>query len=325
MSHLNNSLLFFNRRRSPKRAAELCKDHLKPDPVKLSQESFRLLRTAQNLLSLKDPILSESGAQRSQTSSSSSSLFLNDSLHHPKDGPPPSATSMRCSTPTLSSFSSAATMHRKLNTRESRLSIQSSTDDSVHSTSSSSRHETDEELVPAGSASPTPPPTTVPHTFCKIPSSSSSSSSSTVSSSAAIINRCRKSIIANSAADDESGFSSMNSFQEIGLPMSNGGGVMPMPRTRLSTASIMSARSSSESSTLDETLGSGDGGGNGSDNNNTTVKMRHSSPTPSMRTTNSLPPTICHRRWSSAPPIPPKRNLSTFNSAADEPLRVLWV
>lgn len=294
-----------NRRRSPKRAAELCKDHLKPDPVKLSQEAFRLLRTAQNLLSLKDPILSESGAQRAQ---SSSSLFLSDSRIHHKDSTVP--TLMRCSTPTLSSFSSATTMHRKLNSRESRLSIQSSTDDSVHSTSSSSRHETDEELVPTGNASPPPPP----HSFCQIPSSSSSTSSSTVSSSAAIINRCLKSIV---SADDESGFSSMNSFQEIGLPVLSSGAaaVQPMPRTRLSTTSDTSARSCSDSSSTVD---------GGADNNNaSTVKMRQSSPTPSTRTTNSLP-SICHRRWSSAPPIPPKRNLSTFNSA-DEPLRVLWV
>lgn len=258
----------FRRRRSPKRAEQLCKDHLKPDPVKLSQEAFRLLRTAQSLLSLKDPILSES----------KSSIFPTPVVTTDLKDP----TTLRCSTPT--SFTSN-TMQRKLNSRESRLSIQSSTDDSVHSTSSS-RHETDEE-TPASSH---------PSAFCMRPSSTTSS--------VAVVQRVKS---VASSVDDESGFSSMNSFQEIGLPhVGSTATITPLPRTRLSTTSTdNSSMDQSRSSADDEDIGS---------KATTAIRMR---PMP----IRSLP--ICHRRWSSAPPVPPKRNLSTFGG--DEPLKVLWV
>lgn len=262
-------IFFAHRRRSPKRAEQLCKDHLKPDPVKLSQEAFRLLRTAQSLLSLKDPILSES----------KSSLYpmpIVTSDH--KD-----ATTLRCGTPT--SFTSS-TMQRKLNSRESRLSIQSSTDDSVHSTSSS-RHETDEET----------PVSPHPSAFCMRPSSTTSS--------VAVVQRVKS---VASSVDDESGFSSMNSFQEIGLP--NVGAtatITPLPRTRLSTTS-------NDNSSMDQSRSSADDEDISSKNQTAAIRMR---PMP----VRSLP--ICHRRWSSAPPVPPKRNLSTFGG--DEPLKVLWV
>lgn len=158
-----------------------------------------------------------------------------------------------------------------MNTRESRLSIQSSTDDSVHSTSSS-RNETDEETHTHQSPS---------SAFCMMPSTHMN----------------RKDFIksmTHSAADDESGFSSMNSFQEIGLP------------TPILSGSEKSTDSAPETIPEDD-----------NDPNDTTImpssymsKMKHVLP-------------VIHRRWDSAPPIPPKRNLSTFNG--DESPKVLWV
>lgn len=175
-------------------------------------------------------------------------------------------------------------MQRKLNSRESRLSIQSSTDDSVHSTSSS-HNETDEENTA----------TNMP-TFCILPTATSSAASS--------INRVKS---VASSVDDESGFSSMSSFQEIGLPLQSSAGVIPAPRTRLST--------STDTSSIDNSRGSPNETDDDSNSSrNCTVRMRTSPG-------RTLP--ICHRRWSSAPPVPPKRNLSTFNG--DEPLKVLWV
>lgn len=207
------------------------------NPEKLSQEAFRLLRTAQNLTSLKEPCLSDI-----QSDSQSFKNF---------------------------DYNKTSTLQRKINSRESRLSIQSSTDDSVHSTSSS-RNETDEETHNHQS----PPPSA----FC-MPSSHMN----------------RKDFIksmTNSAADDESGFSSMNSFQEIGLP------------TPVLSGSEKSADSAPETIPEDD-----------NDTNDTTImpfigKTKHPLP-------------ILHRRWDSVPPVPPKRNLSTYNG--DDAPKVLWV
>ncbi|KAJ6640857.1 hypothetical protein Bhyg_05790 [Pseudolycoriella hygida] len=200
----------FTWRRPPKQVQPSTDHNIELNPDKLSQEAFRLLRTAQNLISLKEPSLSD---------------------------------------------------------------IQSdtqSTDDSVHSTSSS-RHETDEETHNHQS----------PPAFCMMPSSHMN----------------RKEFIKSmtqSAADDESGFSSMNSFQEIGIP------------TPILSGSEKSADSAPETIPEDE-----------SDANDITIvqsnyasKAKHAVP-------------VLHRRWESAPPIPPKRNLSTYNG--DDAPKVLWV
>lgn len=210
------------------------------NPEKLSQEAFRLLRTAQNLISLKEPCLSDI-----QSDTQSYKSF---------------------------EFNKTSTLQRKMNTRESRLSIQSSTDDSVHSTSSS-RNETDEEThthQPQSSSA-----------FCMMPSSH--------------VNR--KDFIksmTHSTADDESGFSSMNSFQEIGLP-----------------TPILSGSEKSASDSAPETIPEDD-----NDTNDTTIVPLYMG-----KTKHVLP--IIHRRWDSAPPIPPKRNLSTYNG--DDAPKVLWV
>uniref|UniRef100_A0A182FHC2 Uncharacterized protein n=1 Tax=Anopheles albimanus TaxID=7167 RepID=A0A182FHC2_ANOAL len=161
---------------------------------------------------------------------------------------------------------------RKLNMRGSRLSVRSSTADSVHSTSSSAKTETDEDSTDRPS-----PPLLLSHqhhhhhhlllqhqnqmangghggaggggagpgsivggpiggsssSTSSTSSNSSSCSSSTTSGNghhhhhnhhtnrySANIERIKEMMI-SSSAEDESGFSSMNSFQEIGLPLIN--------------------------------------------------------------------------------------------------------
>ncbi|KAG4071428.1 hypothetical protein HA402_011582 [Bradysia odoriphaga] len=229
----------FTWRRSPKQTQPSSDHNIELNPDKLSQEAFRLLRTAQNLINLKEPCLSDV-----QSDTQSYKNF---------------------------DYNKKSTLQRKMNTRESRLSIQSSTDDSVHSTSSS-RNETDEETHNHQSPS---------STFCMMPSSHMN----------------RKDFIksmTNTAADDESGFSSMNSFQEIGLP------------TPILSGSDKSADSAPETIPEDD-----------NDTNDTTIM-----PSSYMgKTRHALP--IVHRRWDSAPPIPPKRNLSTYNG--DDAPKVLWV
>ncbi|XP_041771351.1 autotransporter adhesin BpaC-like [Anopheles merus] len=147
---------------------------------------------------------------------------------------------------------------RKLNMRGSRLSVRSSTADSVHSTSSSTKTETDEDNTDRPS-----PPLLLSHPHHHHHhhhllqhqnginggtaggggggggggGSSSSSCCSSTSGNGSIngnghhhhnpahrysanIERIKEMMI-SSSAEDESGFSSMNSFQEIGLPLVN--------------------------------------------------------------------------------------------------------
>lgn len=210
------------------------------DPDKLSQEAFRLLRTTQNLINLKEPVLS--------------------------DAKFPARYGFE-----LKNNMCTSTLQRKLNSRESRLSIQSSTDDSVHSTSSS-RTETDEETqhppIPYGS----------------------------LSSSVLMRKHLVKSVA--SSVDDESGFSSMNSFQEIGLPL--------LPST--SASSTISSDKSDDSA------------------EDTTIVENKKSTCNTKSDTVAKALTIDHRRWSSAPPLPPKRSLTSFSTySGDEALKVLWV
>ncbi|GAB0099837.1 hypothetical protein DMENIID0001_157270 [Sergentomyia squamirostris] len=126
---------------------------------------------------------------------------------------------------------------------------------------------------------------------------SSSDSNSTVSSKQEIDEELTESIspppcesriiVKRSIAEDESGFSSMSSFQEIGLPL------ISTPR---------SSSVSSESTTPD------------SDTSSNLIKI-------------GLPLMPFHRRWESAPNVPGKngklRSLSTLGD--DESMRVLWV
>lgn len=105
--------------------------------------------------------------------------------------------------------------------------------------------------------------------------------------------------------DDESGFSSMNSFQEIGLPATTAGGII-LDKSEDSSAT--------EDTTIVEVQ----------TNNGEFYGYEIAADAPDIDVGN-VP--IVHRRWSSAPPIPPKRSaLTTFAKYnGDEALKVLWV
>lgn len=316
--------------------------------AKLSQEAFRLLRTAQNLLTLKEPVLAESkkpfaaacAAATTSLNSIASAVererdARNDVDHDHDDDDDedadPEKTMVHCATPLSALHNMPATIQRKTNYRASRLSMQSSTDDSVHSTSSSSssRHETDEELLLAFGP--------VAGQFGGLQSSASTASTS---SSVGSFVRCQNrsamlhhhhhhqqrqhppnvkapllmaaSNLANN--DDESGFSSMSSFQDVGLPIAPP--QLP-PRSRISCASLLLPETALAST--DEEAGCSSTNGSPTGPPEAVVGGARKGDNP--------PLSICHRRWSSAPapPIPPKRNLSTFNGDSDGPLKVLWV
>lgn len=237
--------LFFFRRRTPKQAnTNNCSASNEFEPEKLSQEAFRLYRTASNLLNTQEPNLIPYKSS------------MDDSTH---------------SQPFCIPFD------RKLNMRYSRTSLRSSTDDSVHS-NSSTKSETDEECRDSQS-----------HQVLPIPAHQNA------------IERLKDIIV--SSAEDESGFSSMNSFQEIGLPLIN-------------STMIPHDSSSSTGSTSDETT---------SFESNSTLKREFKNL--NLSATKSplklgLPVSYSHRRWDSAPVVSPKK-MSSFNG--DETLRVLWV
>ncbi|XP_059612899.1 uncharacterized protein LOC132259336 [Phlebotomus argentipes] len=136
----------------------------------------------------------------------------------------------------------------KLDSRESRSSLRSTSDSN---STASSKPETDEEMPER----PSPIP-------------------------------CQSSILKPGCIEDESGFSSMSSFQEIGLPL------------------ISTPRSSSVSS--DSTAPDPD--------------------PPTTLTKVGIPLTNLHRCWGSAPAVPPKKAaLRSRLLKEDESMRVLWV
>uniref|UniRef100_A0A2M4CQQ3 Putative lysozyme-like protein n=1 Tax=Anopheles darlingi TaxID=43151 RepID=A0A2M4CQQ3_ANODA len=207
---------------------------------------------------------------------------------------------------------------RKLNMRGSRLSVRSSTADSVHSTSSSTKTETDEDSTDRPS-----PPLILPHphhhhhhhhllmqhhqtangghggmanggaagagggpglvggsssSTSSTSSNSSSCSSSTTSGNghhhhhnhhtnrySANIERIKEMMI-SSSAEDESGFSSMNSFQEIGLPLINSTMLSSIGSVDSSShhGGVSSSASSADAGSNNGSGGSGGEGGTGS-------------------------------------------------------------
>ncbi|KFB48626.1 hypothetical protein ZHAS_00016616 [Anopheles sinensis] len=267
----------FTWRRSPKRTQTLPISSNEVDPEKLAQEAFRLLRTVQNLLNTQEPTLAQStNALDSLISASTAASSCGSSTTLTGVGLSGASGAVLGSTPTLTgngSMGGGGTgggnggtlvntrsnvgFSRKMNMRGSRLSVRSSTADSVHSTSSSAKTETDEDNTDR----PSPPLLLAHHHLLHHQSngggggvanggtvggggggggSSSSSCSSSTSGNGSItgssghhhhhhnpahrysanIERIKEMMI-SSSAEDESGFSSMNSFQEIGLPLVN--------------------------------------------------------------------------------------------------------
>ncbi|XP_053686806.1 uncharacterized protein LOC128736356 [Sabethes cyaneus] len=381
----------FTWRRSPKRTQALSISSAEVDPEKLSQEAFRLLRTVQNLLNTQEPTLSQSstaldslllasaaGSATGSTSTltgaagaSASVPMVHHHLHHHHvpatvDGLYAGVVNTR----------SNVGFNRKFNVRGSRLSLRSSTDDSVHSTSSSNKAETDEDNMDR----PSPPlghhlhnhhhPLVHQHQ-----NSASSSSSSTSSNSGHLINHRHsanidriKEMMITSSAEDESGFSSMNSFQEIGLPIVNST-ILSSSSTASSTNGVCSADSNSSAASSTGSVSFDDssdirdstvipttnnvttiainsannktpanGNASVSTNNRKLLSDKLGIPSPSKipeipaRVTQSSTYEhhshfINHRRWDSAPVVPPKLKIHQHKPDSDGAVssRVLWV
>lgn len=244
-----NNFRDYTWKRSPKRnsSSQLAANEF--HPAKLAQEAFRLLRTAQNLLHTQEPDLTQpKPSLASQYKANSSSPLPGQIQQKSSSSKLLSKQTSRQTEP--ESF--CLTFSRKLNMRESRSSLRSSTDGSVHSTSSS-KTETDEEN-------------------CSPPNKET----------------------AICSTEDESGFSSISSFQEIGLPLHS---------TMISHQSDDSSESNTEFSM---------------ESRNSTLKASH--------TTTGLPQPN-HRRWDSAPVVPPRPGLHLFSSLSGEESSsaVLWV
>lgn len=202
------------RRRSPKKLGG-CKARLSsPEAAeeKLNQEAFRLARTIRNLLhtSQQQPDLSRSlaggggGAVAGAAAGGGAGhrLCKTQLLAQPLDAAPisPASKSNGNNTPTPSA---AEMLFMRANTmRDSRLSLRSSTDSSVHSTisstaSSSSKIETDEEI-----------------TAIMTPNGNNNNNNANKQSKPAGNHN-------GSSTEDESGFSSISSFHDVGLPLSS--------------------------------------------------------------------------------------------------------
>ncbi|XP_055841909.1 ras guanine nucleotide exchange factor E [Episyrphus balteatus] len=193
----------FTWRRSPKKRAELKFNDDAEE--KLNKEAFRLSRTIHNLLHTQQPDLT----QHRQSLTSRVKPIPNENIP-----PEPAAAHQKANNLTAEML-----FLRTMNMRDSRLSLRSSTDSSVHSTSSSSKvEETDEENNYS-------PPLLAKQ----------------------CANLC-------STTEDESGFSSISSFQEIGVPLS----------------STMISSSSASSSHLDDSIDQSDI--NNLDSRNSTLK-----------------------------------------------------
>lgn len=282
------------RRRSPKKSPQ--KGLNDDDAEKLSQEAFRLYRTAQNLLNLKEPILSESKSMQS---------FHRNSLSDLK-------------TTGLQSYAGQTTLQRKLKSRESHNSYQSNStsDGSVHSNSSSIRTETDEENHLDGRSNGLP--VLNGNTNRRVIANNPDKYSPAAEMEAMTLGKDRIKSVASSSADDESGFSSMNSFHHEVNPTSM------LPQLALNSTML------SNQIQLDDEVGKQHHNDNHNDIlkpeplNGNTFNLIH----PEMK---SLPP-ILHKRFDSAPPIPPKKKLTTFTSLKNENspdkatgIHVLWV
>lgn len=260
------------------------------DAEKLSQEAFRLYRTAQNLLNLKEPILSEPKSLQS---------FHRNSLTDLKSPP-------------LQTYAGPTSLQRKLKSRESHNSYQSNStsDGSVHSNSSSVRTtETDEENQLDSRSNGVP-------VLNGNANRRMNGNNAANEMEAMALGKDRVKSVASSSADDESGFSSMNSFHHEPNTMAM------LPQLALN------------STMLSNQLALGEEDGKLDSNHHILPKseqfdgnafnLLHSD------IKAALPPVI-HKRYESAPPIPPKKKLTTFNSLKNENadkatgIHVLWV
>ncbi|XP_034656906.1 putative mediator of RNA polymerase II transcription subunit 26 isoform X1 [Drosophila subobscura] len=267
-----NAFKDFTWRRSPKKTGG-CKARLSAPEVaeeKLNQEAFRLARTIRNLLNTSEqqPDLTQPRHSMASVSSLASNGNGNgNGSHMPhlhrlckaktssvmtllQTPPRHNSTSIMNATMEAPSPAPSATtvgkshaemLFLRANTmRDSRLSLRSSTDSSVHSTisstasSASSKIETDDDANNNNTKN----------------SSNNNLTTTTASSTAATataISHNKKTQPTNavgggggsSSTEDESGFSSISSFHDVGLPLSStlvgGGGINHQRRLSVST------------------------------------------------------------------------------------------
>ncbi|KAH8234965.1 hypothetical protein KR032_006696 [Drosophila birchii] len=221
-----NAFKDFTWRRSPKKSGANggCKARLSsPEAAeeKLNQEAFRLARTIRNLLHTSEQQPDLTQPRHSLASIASSLPSGNHRLCQGKTSSvmtlltPPLHNSTSIMNATLEGTSSPAVKTnaeliflRANNMRDSRLSLRSSTDSSVHSTisstaSSSSKVETDEETQSNGNGNI---------------NATTTASNTAISSNIKTSNSNKQS---GSSTEDESGFSSISSFHDVGLPLSS--------------------------------------------------------------------------------------------------------
>lgn len=280
------------RRRSPKKSPQ--KTLNDDDAEKLSQEAFRLYRTAQNLLNLKEPILRESKTIQS---------FHRNSLTDLKSPP-------------LQTFSGPTSLQRKLKSRESHNSYQSNStsDGSVHSNSSSVRTTETDEDAHLDARNSNSVPVLNGNNNRRV-----SGNNAANEMEAMALGKDRIKSVASSSADDESGFSSMNSFHHEPNTMSM------LPQLALNSTMLSNQLALGEDDARhDQQKHNHNGLPKSEQFDGNAFNLLHSD------IKAALPPVI-HKRFDSAPPIPPKKKLTTFNSLKNENadkatgIHVLWV
>lgn len=263
---------FFLWRRRPKKQ-ETAPDEISPD--KLSQEAFRLLRTAQSLLNTREPDLAHILLDISNPKDKE---FLSQLAKEFPSRPQPPHTPKNCKNPQRATSFSINPQLLNPSDREIRISTAFNRKLSLQRTPSSEARRNIIDLVDITDKSKRNSLCSISKTAEKAPSSPKTGSVS--------------------SAEDESGFSSMNSFQEVGLPLLN--------------------------STVNEQSNTGDLSisVNSSDSNITQIdalqEERHDSPSKLLwnRSSNlGLPAHSQHRRWSSTPVERPQ----------NDGFKVLWV
>lgn len=180
----------------------------------------------------------------------------------------------------------------------------------MHSNSSSSRHETDEETQNGALCNGNSQHRRV--------SLGNGRFNLNRDMDALTIGKDRIKSVASNSADDESGFSSMNSFHHENIAA-----LLPPPlnSTMISNQFMMDATDDAMSkvSTVVDDANKID--------HHMENRLFGNGTMPDIKA--SLP--IMHKRWESAPPIPPKKNLATFNTLqtnGDDKksgIHVLWV
>ncbi|XP_001957248.3 transcription factor mef2A [Drosophila ananassae] len=219
-----NAFKDFTWRRSPKKSGGTggCKARLStPEAAeeKLNQEAFRLARTIRNLLhtSQQQPDLTQPRHSIASLPGGNHRLCKGKTSSVMTLCTPPLHNSTSIMNGTMEASSPVAKSNAELiflranNMRDSRLSLRSSTDSSVHSTisstaSSSSKVETDEETQSSSNSS----------------GNSNSNTTTTANNIAISSNKpTSNSKQSGSSTEDESGFSSISSFHDVGLPLSS--------------------------------------------------------------------------------------------------------